>query len=565
MRYYNTKRKNMKITRGTSFKSFVEKAKQTHGETYTYSEESYHSLPKDILITCPIHGEFKQRANRHIAGSGCSICTHKKGSDNRRATTEQFIQRMIKKWGNIFTYDRSTYTTITSPIIITCPTHGDFQVLPVNAFKGKWHRCLECRKNEVKKYDAEQFIAMCKVAHSNKYTYEKTTLQFILDKIIVTCPIHGDFVTRASHHLHSKSGCRKCNAARRTLDDFLVSANKIHDNRYTYNKTEYTRNHDLGIFTCHKHGDFKQTFMSHLSGKGCPRCKVIESIPQKGIATYIKSIYTGMVDTNVRLINNKEIDIYLPDKKIAIELDGVFWHSTGCPNYQKLPVERRRNTALKNQTFKHVAMAEKGIRLITILDAEWERNTEAVKNILHHTFHTLPKVGARECVLKSINYCDCKEFMNTYHIQGNTPAKYYYGLYHNEELISVMSFRLNKGEWELARYCSTKSVQGGASKLLSAFVKEHSPAKIISFCHDRLFSGEVYAALGFTKEKSYPFDYYFFFKGKLFTRRHFTKQKIPKEFHLKGYFETTENYGAYTLFVPGGTKFIKHYPTVSSA
>jgi hypothetical protein len=545
----------------TSFETFLEKANTKHNSFYTYKKETYHSLPRDLTITCPTHGDFSQRANRHLSGSGCPKCAREKDGKRRADTTENFVHKMTKKWGNIFNYDKTVYTTILNPVTITCPIHGDFEILPVNAFKGKWHRCLECREKETKKYGQQEFVDICKKIHDNKYTYEKTVYQYMQDKITITCPIHGDFSQRASHHLHNKSGCKKCSLPRHSTDHFLTAAYKVHGDKYDYSKTVYTRNVDKGIIICPNHGEFTQMFMTHLAGKGCPKCKVVTSVPQKSLQEYIKSIYTGPIETNIKIMDKKEVDVNLPKENIAIELDGVFWHSTKGSNYQRLPIEKRRNTALKNQTYKHDELAKKGIRLITILDLEWDNHTEAVKNLLLHSLHVLPKIGARECELKKISYTDCKEFLNTYHVQGATPAKHYYALYNGTDLISVMSFRMTKGEWELARYCSTMSVQGGAQRLLNAFIKEISPSKIVSFCHNRLFSGAVYDSLGFTKEKQYPFDYYFFYKGELFSRRHFTKQKIPKEFHLKGYFETTENYGAHTLFVPGGSKYVKYLTT----
>lgn len=539
----------------TTFEEFLKRAREAHGTFYQYNKDTYTSLPKNILITCPTHGEFSQRAGRHLTGTGCPICARSLIAKSKTFSSEEFLDKAKAVWGDRYTYDKTIYTGVRNPVIITCKNHGDF-TRKANDFLRQRSHCPQCQKKEQLKYTTESYISLCKTTHDNKYSYDKTVFTGINEKLIVTCETHGDFSVRASNHLHTKVGCRKCTQDRNTVDDFLIAAYRAHGDKYDYSKCVYTRNTEYGIFICPSHGEFKQTFMSHLQGKSCPKCKVVTSNPQKELTAFIKSIYKGKIETNHKLLGKKEVDVYLPELNLAVELDGAFWHSTAGPNYQKLPVHKRRNTALKNQTYKHTALQEQGIRLITIFDLEWERKKEAVKNILLHALHAFPKIGARKCELRTIAPLDCKTFLNTYHIQGATPAQIYYGLYYQEELVSVMSFRKTKDEWELARYCSIYSVQGGASKLLSAFLTYHKPPTIVSFCHGRLFNGDVYKALGFTLSKSYPFDYYFFYLGKIYTRRHFTKVKIPAEFHLKGYFETTENYGAYTLFVPGGSKYL---------
>jgi hypothetical protein len=108
--------------------------------------------------------------------------------------------------------------------------------------------------------------------------------------------------------------------------------------------------------------------------------------------------------------------------------------------------------------------------------------------------------------LKVINNKDCKEFLNSYHLQGNCRGQEVkLGLYYNDKLVSVMTFgkpRYNKKyEWELLRYCSNANIIGGSQKLFRYFIDNYNPQSIISYCDKSKFKGDVYNKLGFTLQR----------------------------------------------------------------
>ena len=119
----------------------------------------------------------------------------------------------------------------------------------------------------------QNFIDRCKIVHNNKYDYSKVVYKNISTKVIITCPIHGDFMQIPGCHLDGK-GCSKCSKKYKpTNEEFINAAKKVHGEKYDYSKTVYKSNKSNVVITCKKHGDFKQIAREHLRGSECPLCQ----------------------------------------------------------------------------------------------------------------------------------------------------------------------------------------------------------------------------------------------------------------------------------------------------
>lgn len=115
------------------------------------------------------------------------------------------------------------------------------------------------------------FINMSNEIHKSKYKYAKVVYKNKQSKVLITCTTHGDFYQNPTDHLLGK-GCPKCCGKNKTTEDFVIQANKIHNNKYEYIQTLYTKSNEKIIITCKLHGNFDQMPTSHLSGIGCPTC-----------------------------------------------------------------------------------------------------------------------------------------------------------------------------------------------------------------------------------------------------------------------------------------------------
>lgn len=177
-----------------------------YNNKFTYLEDTYNGVNNPFTFLCPTHGALTTTPNKHRK-VGCKEC-------NKDAKIMQTLKTFKEKANilhhNKYNYSKAIYTTNRNNITITCLTHGDFQQTPSNHLKG--HGCKACQYTtlaEIHKKPQSTFIAECMIVHATKYTYEKTSYTNTNSKIIVTCPIHGDFEQWAGHHLRGV-GCPTC-------------------------------------------------------------------------------------------------------------------------------------------------------------------------------------------------------------------------------------------------------------------------------------------------------------------------------------------------------------------
>ena len=247
------------------------------------------------------------------------------------------------------------------------------------------------------------------------------------------------------------------------------------------------------------------------------------------IELFVKNIldeYNINYCTNVRgIIDRKELDIYIPSKNIAIECNGVYWHSLKPSSYHK---------------DKYLACLDKGIQLINVWE-DWVRNKpEIVRSLIINKLGLCQeRIYARSCYLKHISSKDCNIFLENNHIQGRSSGSVHLGLYYNEELVSIMLFGKsrvgigkNEDGWELVRFCNKTNtiVVGGASKLFKYFLQEYKPTKIVSYSSNDISNGSIYNLLGFTKSNTYNTSYWYIDKNNMnrYHRYKFRKSGLKK-------------------------------------
>ena len=222
----------------------------------------------------------------------------------------------------------------------------------------------------------------------------------------------------------------------------------------------------------------------------------------------------------------KELDIYLPDYNLAIEYNGLMFHSEGKKAQPKF------NGPDKNYHLNKTEMClENNIQLFHILEGE---DLDLWLSMINSKLGLNNKIFARKCIIKELNSKDCIDFLNENHLQGFCQAKINLGLFYEDELVSVMSFskpRFNKKyDYELIRFASKRNytVIGGASKLWKYFVNKYNPKSVITYANRRFSNGDLYYKLGFNFiEKTQP-NYFYFKYGdlKLYSRVKFQKHKL---------------------------------------
>lgn len=205
---------------------------------------------------------------------------------------------------------------------------------------------------------------------------------------------------------------------------------------------------------------------------------------------YIESIYKGSIirhDKNI--IKPYELDIYIPDRNIAFEFNGNYWHST---------VVKDKDYHLN----KSISCGKNKIRLIHIFEYEWDHNQEKIKAFISDLLSNKHVEYARKCKIAMIEQKEADEFIEKYHLSGKYSAKYNYGLFKDNELLSVMTFGKprfsNSYDFEIVRYAVKTGITivGGAEKLFKAFIKDNNPTNIVSYCELSKFTGSIYFKMG---------------------------------------------------------------------
>jgi len=240
------------------------------------------------------------------------------------------------------------------------------------------------------------------------------------------------------------------------------------------------------------------------------------------VGNFLDSMDIKYISGDRQILKPRELDYYIPDKNIAIECGGLYWHS-------ELSSERGRDYHYS----KFQQCKDQGIKLITIFEDEWNHKNNQVLQRLTHIFgKSIVRISARECIVKIIDSKEASDFIEANHLQGSSSSSVNIGLYHNDILVSVMTFGKprfsNDYDYELIRFCSNANVIGGASKLFKYFSKEYTPSKIISYSDNRWGWGELYNTLGFKYKNTHVGYHYTDYKHR-YNRIQFQKHKLLEQ------------------------------------
>jgi len=257
----------------------------------------------------------------------------------------------------------------------------------------------------------------------------------------------------------------------------------------------------------------KQYFrLSKITNTICPTCYP-RTRPVSGqeleLYQFVKTIRPDAVSGYRSRYHSKEIDIYIPDLEIGFEYNGLYWHSES--------VLLHNNRSPKSDHEKLLELQSQGIRLIQIFEDEWINKQDIVKSRITNILgKTSQKIPARQCCVREISSKEASRFCNSNHVMSAGRSNVRIGLYHADDLVSVMTFSKNNisrkvTTWELNRYASkiNLSVVGGASKLFCAFLRGYNPDTVVSFSDNRWSDGYLYQQLGFEKINSGAPNYWY--------------------------------------------------------
>lgn len=560
------------------FKDFLEEANKIHNNKYEYVKlDNYYNNTK-IKIICPIHGEFEQKAGMHLKKHGCPKCGIAESANSSRLTQEEVINNCKAIGGDQYDYSKIKWINTDHNIELICKDHGSYWVRYNDFIKSK-AICPSCSKEKRRKLEEEKFKKAMLEKYGDDIIFSKDFNYINSYTKVKLIYKNEEFFRDPKSFLKSTLLTKKEKKERRIQTgikrsqnrwkDVLNELNLIHENKYEYKQEEIDAIKS-GTFTdrlmhmhikCPKHGEFTQTFFDHRNGSGCRKCgnenrPIINiSKAEKEIVEFIKSIYNGEVIQNDRkILNGKEIDIYIPELKICFEYDGLYWHNN------------------VNNSYKFEECRNQGIRLIRITEPEWIKNNKKIKSFIKATFGFFDKkIYARKCELKELDSKTYRTFCEENHLQNYSNASVKLGLFFENELVQIMSFgkpRFNKKiEWELIRECSKLdcSIIGGKEKLLKYFEKKYKPKNLLSYCEKDKFSGKSYFRNGFELYKESQPSYNYYKKqdmlplSRLSFQKHKLKEKLEYFDENLTEWENMSNNGYLRLFDYGNFVFVKEY------
>lgn len=256
---------------------------------------------------------------------------------------------------------------------------------------------------------------------------------------------------------------------------------------------------------------------------------------------------------NCRSVISNELDIFIPSHNVAVEFNGVYWHSSKFKDK-------------KYHQQKALDCMKKGIQLISVWEDDW--NNETKQRILINKIKSKlglveDRVYARKCVVKLLDPKTAHAFLDQNHIQGKTAASVWLGLFYQTELVAVLGLKKTKDEgvWDLVRFATSKTVVGGFSKLLAYFKSNYDWKTIFTFAHLDYSHGNVYEKNGFTKSHITP-PGLFYVNGNVRIRREvFMKHKLSKlfdEYAGQSVREFLESKRIYEIYDCGSIRYEMH-------
>lgn len=515
-----------------------EKTKQTclerYGVEYSFKRED---VREKIKQTCIDKYEGVGFASKTLNEKGKQTCLERYGCENYNNAEKGKQTKLLK-------YRDANYNNRKKSKQTTVERYGVDNVFQADQFKEK------SRKTMLKKYGVEytqqskELKEKCKdtlmkhygVDHQskskeviNKITKNNRDRYLKLNDDLLGYTDNGDWICKCPHE-----GCSKCC-----------------EKQYIINSINYFARKEFKIEPCTHIRPIQPATNKDTS---------LEIFIQKLLDEYNIEYQTN----DRKLLNGLELDIYIPSRQIAIECNGLFFHSAKIKDN-------------KYHINKYVLCKENGVQLITLWEDQILYQSDIVKSLILSKLGIYKEIiGARQCCIREIDPHTCAEFLNTNHIQGETKTNIRLGLYHNDDLVAVMTFskksklsgskQMIEGEWELTRFCNKLniSITGGFAKLLKYFKDNYNPKIISSFASNDISNGDIYRKNGFEEDNHITSAYWYIQKSSYirYHRSSFTKDRLEKmgyDIKNKTESEIMDNLPYYKIYDSGHTKYTLNF------
>lgn len=265
-------------------------------------------------------------------------------------------------------------------------------------------------------------------------------------------------------HYYKKNNSRENKIKYGNISKFYKSEKNIciNDCIRLPNNDRIIKGLSLVKFKCNKCGTVFECESRFSNSPRCLKCNPLTNyVLESRLYDFIRECCSDAKKHDRSILKGKELDVYIPSKKLAIELDGLRWHSEISGNKNKdYHLDKTIRCELEN------------IQLLHIFEDEWISKENIVKSVLKKKLKLIKhKIYSTKCNMKKVNTTEAKKFLNTNHLQGYIKGTHY-GLYSNKKLVSILTYRKSKSndyDIEILRFCNKIdiNVTGSLSKLVS--------------------------------------------------------------------------------------------------
>ena len=511
-------------------------------EGYTLLSTNYTGCTQKLEYICPKGHRHSITFDKWLGGRRCFYC------NGNIKLSNDYVKHALEKEGYTLL---SEYTNSNTKFMFKC-NNGHTGEMKWDHWRDG-HRCAECAGNKKNSFDDIKNMFEKEGYKLLNSTYENShsSMEYI-------CP-NGHKGSILYYNWISGNRCLECSGKSKKTIEFIK--NEVNKDGYILFTDKYLNcDQKLHLVCPNGHDYFVSWDNWNHSKSRCPKCNDWgTSAQEQSVIEFLKSYFSNVVEHDRTIISPYELDIVIPEKKIAIEYCGLYWHSELAGKDKNYHLNKLK------------ACNDKGYTLITIFEDELVNHKDVVLSRLKNIFGIVDDVCvvyARKCEVREISTSDASNFCNKYHLQGYNGAKIKLGLFYNSLLVSVMTFSrpsISKGGnpnsdmWELQRFCSLTNYRiiGGASKLLKHFENNYKWATIISYADRRWSIGNLYNQLCFKYVGATQTNYWYLKKQERIHR--FALRKNSEDPKDQTEWEIRRYQGWNRIWDCGNLKYVKHF------
>ena len=413
-------------------------------------------------------------------------------------------------------------------------THSiiDSEYLPEKIYSAVYQETNICKNGKRKKFTRfSSGFSGCGAANSCACTQENISNNVSLTKQSWTIEQNQDINMRRRKTMLDKYGT-EYNSQRSSIKTILSRPKiPIHTHEKLIDFTWLDQEYNIKKRSLTEIADELGVYYSTV-GEYCKklgfiiRPTALRSREESQISDFIQKLKFIVTESDRTVISPKELDLYVPSVRFAIEVNGLYWHS----HHPELGVKEDRSRHI-NKTIK---AADSGVTLMHVTDHEWNQKTDIIKSLITSRLGLNERIPARSCRVELVDRDHEQNFLNQYHLQGYVRSSYAVGLFYENQLVMLVTLGVSRykktADLELLRMCSKSqiTVVGGFSKLLSCIKKTFKGKTIVSYCDLSKGTGIGYDRVGFERIDTTSPGYFWTDGTRIISRFRSQKSQLAK-------------------------------------